>query len=205
MKDLKEYIVPEPKPVELIAGLYPKGKLVLLHGKQGSGKSYSCLKSLNEDAIVPVYIDLEESGGLNKLNKVQTNGRLLVDMWKLEEVGSIEGKVVIVDTYTRLKGMLESADSVDSSDKGIVDKLEQICKYYKITLIMIGHTRNFVGKEGIFDDNKILPRNASEELFLEKASYKATKKDKAHNRYTLHVCKGRGNGGAKMIEDWMRK
>jgi len=204
MKKLTEYVVPEPAPVTLIADLYPKGKLTLLHGRQGSGKSYSCMKSLNEVGVHPVYVDLEQSGGLDKLKKIQTGKDLFLDMWNLKDIEDLADNVVIIDTYTRLTGILEDIGGIDMEDKFISNKLEEICKYYKITLIVIGHTRNYVGKDGIFDDNNILPRNVDEELFLEKSSYKATKTKQAHHKYTLHVCKGRGNGGAKLIDDWMR-
>lgn len=184
-----------------LAEVFPEKALTLLHGQQGSGKSFSCIKALNEDGIKPVYIAVEDTAGLIDLDKFYTSEELLIKMINREHINDLKNKVVIIDTYTRTQHLLES----DYSKQGIVDLFEALIKFYDITLIVIGHTRAFVGKDGIFDDNIYLARNSTEELFLEKTSYKKTKTEPARIEYNLHIVKGRGNGGAKVVPNWMRE
>ena len=198
---LKDFVKSEPKGLEFIAEVFPKNGLTLLHGQQGSGKSYTCIKELNKADIIPVYIAVEDSYGLSDLDKIYVEEELFDAMIKGEKIEGLNDSVVIIDTYTRIKYKLES-QGYDNPQ--ILTLLERIREFYNLTLIVIGHTRNFVGKDGIFDDNTVLARGVGEELFLEKSSYKATKVIPAHIKYNLHVVKGRGNGGARIVESWGR-
>ena len=143
--------------------------------------------------------------GCDEVGRGPLAGPLVAAAVILDPFNKIEGlndSVVIIDTYTRVKYKLE-ARGYDNPQ--ILTLLERIREFYNLTLIVIGHTRNFVGKDGIFDDNTVLARGVSEELFLEKSSYKETKVLPAHIKYNLHVIKGRGNGGAQIIKNWGRE
>jgi energy-coupling factor transporter ATP-binding protein EcfA2 len=190
----------ENEIIELIANLYPTGELTLLHGVQGSGKSYSCIESLNRVGIKPIYIAVENSGGLQALQKYFLDGIKGLDAFVNKRISNIRGMVVIIDTYTRLHEIL----SLKYTDTEIVTLLEELTKYYHITLIIIGHTADYVSKVGVFNDNKFLPRNCAEELFLDKKIKSATKNSDAITSYNLHVQKGRGNGGSRLVVNWMR-
>lgn len=190
-----------PEPLEVLADVFPVNSLTLLHGIQGCGKSYSTIKALNSDNITPLYIAVENTTGLDELKLDYISPEILKVMIEKKDIEEIEGRVVIIDTYTRLHGAL----SGKLKDNEIVDMLEGFIDKYSITLIVIGHTRAFVGKDGIFDDNKFLPRNCTEELFLEKAVYKATKAQPARIEYNLHVNKGRGRGGSRIIPNWTKR
>ena len=50
MKNYEDFIIEEKRNVYCIAGVFPEKELTLLHGQQGSGKSYSCIKALNNEA-----------------------------------------------------------------------------------------------------------------------------------------------------------
>jgi len=202
-----DFMIHEDVSVDTIAGIYPKNQLTLIHGIQGSGKSYSCIKSLNEVGIAPIYIAVEESYGLAALDKYITSKHLLFKMIAGERIDGLEGSVVVIDTYTRMHTTLID---MGYTDETILYLLEEIINRYSITLIVIGHTRNFASRGGIFEDNQFLPRGCSEELFLEKNEHNAKKATKSSPAvkpsvtYSLHVNKGRGSGGARIIPDWCR-
>ena len=103
--------------------------------------------------------------------------------------------VIVIDTLTR---MIKDFPN----DTAIVEFIEDLTP--KFTVIVVGHTADFVGKDGIFRDCPLLARNSSETLWLDKAEYKATKLRSSYIEYNLHVNKGRGSGGARLIEGWMR-
>jgi hypothetical protein len=191
----------EPNVPALVGGIIPLTKMTLFHGAQGSGKTYSLIAMLNNEGVIPYYIDLDHTTGIDKLFIYRLQKELLLSMLAGEEIQGLKGKVVIIDTYTRIHEELEAQGLTMQQ---ISDNLEALVTKYEITLIVIGHTRLFASKDGIFSDNPILARNSAEELFLEKVVYKKTKSNPAHIEYTLHICKGRGNGGAKIIPMWMR-
>ena len=200
MIDFEDFITNEKVNVNYIADVFPEKELTLLHGRQGSGKSYSCIKALNECGIKPLYIAVEESSGLDDLDKFYLSPKILNKMMKFEKI-NINDKVIIIDTYSRLhQGLMKKFEL----EEDIPKLLEKMIELYDITIIVIGHTSPFVGKDGIFRDNISLARFAAEELFLEKTEYKATKSRDAYIEYNLHVNKGRGLGGARIIQDWLR-
>jgi RecA-family ATPase len=202
-----KYLKHAPKAPELIAEVFPKGRVSLFHGRQGAGKTYSVIKALNVAGVIPIYIDLDDTTGVEDLHLYRVSNQLLRDMIKGTAEG-LDGQVVIIDTYTRVHDDLKA---LGYKDKDILELFEGFCKRYKITLIIIAHTRNFVGKDGIFEDNIYLARGAAEELYLDKAEYKAkaatvrNKAEPARVEYSLHKCKGRGQGGASIEENWMRR
>ena len=198
---LEDYIIPDPIAPELIGGILPKNRLTLMHGAQGSGKTYSLIKMLNTEGISPVYLDFDHTDGISNLNYTRINSTFFNKMLSKEECVDLKGKVVVLDTYSRVHADLLTKGL---TEKGIFNVFEELITFYDITFVVIGHTRAFVGKDGIFQDNMHLVRGCSEELFLEKTVYKKNKAGDPRVTFTLHVCKGRGSGGAKPIDNWMR-
>ncbi len=193
---LSDFTILDPVAPEFIGELVPKNRLTVLHGLQGSGKTYSLIKMLNNEAIIPIYIDLDHTDGISRLDYVRVSAKLIhTVLLKGLDMSELENRVIIIDTYSRLHEIL----SKSKTNEEILRWLEALVNKYKITLIVVGHTKNFIGKDGVFTDNESLVRGCSEELFLEKAKYKKTTKEKAKIVYTLHVNKGRGNGGARQI------
>jgi hypothetical protein len=185
--------------VEYIAELYPKNGITLFHGTYGSGKSYSVLKSLNDSGIKPIYIALEISDGLQEFDIDAYSELALTPLVNGEFDDQVRDRVIVFDTYTRIMNMYQKIE-----DDDIYKLFEKLKNRTNSTLIIIGHTSEFVGKQDLFKDNVVLARNADEVLYLEKTVYKATKVIPAHIEYNLHVQKGRGNGGSRIIENWMR-
>lgn len=181
---------------EFIAELYPKGQLTVLHGTYGSGKSYSVIKSLNKAGITPIYVNLDNTAGLSELNFYNVHAKFLYEIGDVTDV--TKDSVLIIDTYTRVSELFDSK----YTDIDIANALEELTDY--CTVIVIGHTADFVGKDGIFRDNPVLVRNSAETLWLSKTELKRTSTLPDRVEYSLHVNKGRGNGGPKVITNWMR-
>ena len=207
MIDFRNYIVAEPKEPELIANIFPKNRLTLLHGQQGSGKTYSTIKCLNGVGITPLYIDLDGTTGISNLSLYRISQDYLLRLFEEDSESNIEGEVLIIDIYTRLVPIFEEKKW---NDQEITKQLERLVTRFNITLIVIGHTQSYVNRDGLFHDNTTLARGAAEELFLEKklvkgkAATKTTKATPSKIEYTLYINKGRGNGGARSIHQWMR-
>ena len=205
MLNIDKYIV-KVEPMKRIGNVFPKNKLSLLHGLQGSGKSYSCIKALNNDNIKPIHINLDHSTGLECLDTYNVTEKFLIDLInKVFNKEYFKDQVIIIDTYTRLEDLIFSLETIKTKI-GIFKLLEELQEYYiGSTLIIIGHTQPFVGRDGIFNDNLPLVRGCAEELWLEKITYKRTSKIKTHDEYILHIQKGRGiNPDERIINNWMR-
>jgi len=202
---IQEYIV-KIEPMERIGEVFSKNKLNLIHGVQGSGKSFSTIKCLNADGITPIHINLDDSTGLEELSTYNVRDSFMIDFLgcKLEK-SDMKGFVVIIDTYTRFEAEI-FARGIITEHIGLFNLIESTIDFYdnEVTVIMIGHTAPFVGRDGIFNDNTFLDRGCAEELWLEKSTFKATKASPARTEYNLHVQKGRGFSGDRIINNWMR-
>ncbi len=201
---LDEYIV-KVAPMKRIGEVFAKNQLNILHGIQGSGKSYSCIKALNMDGIVPVHVNLDASAGLEDLVTYNVEMEFLRNFLNLQfKKDFFKDQVILLDTYIRLEHAIFSRGRITTKN-GVFRLLEDTQKHYQgITIIVIGHTQPFVGRDGIFNDNLSLVRGAAEELWLEKLNFKGTIKVKPHSKYVLHICKARGFNGDRDIPNWMR-
>lgn len=197
----KEFLM-EDIEYEFLAEYFPKQEITLVHGTYGSGKSYSTIKAFNKVGIKPYYINLDYTAGLSGLDYHNLSENILDVIHQVKEFN--EDSVVILDTYTVLDMILTGKFGKQLEQAAVVTYLDKLRKSFNGTLVVIGHTADFVGKDGIFRDNAILARNAAEVLWVEKVEYKATTKKEAHTQYTLHVNKGRGNGGSRLVQSWMR-
>ena len=189
---IEEFIM-ETIEYKFTAELYPKDRVTLLHGMYGSGKSYSVIKSLNMVGIKPLYVNLDATGGLSSLDFYNLSYDFLTNHKKIKDIPS--NPVLVIDTFTRMSEYY-------NDDSKLVKAIEALSP--KFTVIVIGHTADFVGKDGIFRDSPLLARNSSETLWLEKVEYKKTKDKPQRTEYSLHINKGRGNGGSRIIQNWMR-
>lgn len=160
---------------EFLADYFPKQEITLVHGTYGSGKSYTTIKALNEAGIKPYYINLDNTSGLTNLDYFNLNEKLLDVIDQIKEFG--EDTIIIIDTYTVLEMVLAGKLGTELTPAAVYTFL---------------------------DNFRILARNAAEVLWIEKSEYKATTKTPACVKYTLHVNKGRGTGGAKLVPNWMR-
>lgn len=187
---------------EFLAEFFPKQEITLVHGTYGSGKSYSTIKAFNKAGIKPYYVNLDYTAGLSDLDYYNLGENILDVIPQIKEFN--EDSVIIIDTYTVLDMILTGKFGKQVDPTAVCTYLDKLRKSFNGTLVVIGHTADFVGKDGIFRDNPILARNAAEVLWVEKAEYKATAKKEAHTQYTLHINKGRGNGGSRLLPNWMR-
>ena len=203
--DFNQYAVVQDETPKAIAGLFPERRLTLVHGLQGSGKTYGVVKSLTNAGVKPIYVALEGIDGIEKMDcDFVDKGFLDVLYDHRGSYAGLEGRVVIIDTYTMLHET-RIAENNDGSEAAIASRLKKMCELHGITLIVIGHTAQNAGISNTFADNRYLPRNASEELFLNRIVVAKTKRvDGQAFEYELNVIKGRGTGGSRVINNWMR-
>ena len=202
--NIQEYIV-EIEQQDRIGEVFVKNRLNLIHGVQGSGKSYGCLKALNADGITPIHVNLDDSTGLEELNTYNVRDKFMVEFLKCHfDRDDFVDEVVVIDTYTRFEAEVFERKGI-TTRLGLFNLLEGAIDYYdNVTIIMVGHTAPFVGRDGIFNDSLELVRGCAEELWLEKTLYKATKANPSRVEYNLHIQKGRGYVDERMIANWQR-
>jgi KaiC/GvpD/RAD55 family RecA-like ATPase len=185
----------EVKMVERIGGIIPKGKLTLITGIPGTGKTFTTIKLLNQAGVVPIFINLDESP-IEPLKAKMYGSDLLLTI--LDENIHIEGiepsDVIIIDTYERMESMLGS----ENEEEEIYKKLDAIVRRYGVTLIIIGHTEHYASSRDTFSANKTLDRRCYERIHFD------TKISKGKEQYTTHIRKGRGYEGNRILVDFLR-
>ncbi len=188
--------------VERIGGIIPIGKITLLTGLPGTGKSYTTVKFLNHHLITPLYFNLDETS-IDSLNAEMFGEDDLIDLINPDNhFDDISDKVIIIDTYIRFEDIIGQLPKTK-----IVSMLESMIERYGFTIIIIGHPEDYVGKDSIFKDNPILIRHCYEHIHLEKKNHSSTSKGITTISETniTYIKKGRANGGSKIIQDWMRE
>lgn len=199
--NIEKYLLPKSPKTECVGKVFPKGKVSLLYGIIGSGKSYTTLKALTEDGIKPFYVNLDHTDGLEEFDMVEVGYDVITALFSGLADDFIKDGVVVIDTYTRLK---EHPIFNSLSDEDIVAILEELCIKANTTLIIIGHAGDYVGAKDIFDDNPILARSAHECILLDK-KYKAGKgKDIKGFHIECRLLKGRGIGGPREVPELSR-
>lgn len=197
------------EPVNRIGGLIPENKITLLHGLPGTGKTYSLIKFLNKHNIEPIYFNLDYTS-IGSLKTKMFDEEVLKE-FLLKKYDSLNGEVVIIDTYIRMEDVLDKAlegtvHQLPKKEKElrISNYLEKLQSHYNCTFIIIGHPEDYVGRSSVFKDNQTLVRNSYEALYLEKII--PTKKGTTDKdiSYILHIQKGRSYTGQRLIENWMR-
>ena len=189
------------EPVDRIGGLFPKNKITLLTGLPGTGKSYSTIKFLNKNNIVPIYFNLDHSEIGNLESDMFDNNDLVELMNSENKYTDLENKVIVIDTYSRLESLTEKRD------RELVDLLESLVETYNFTLIILAHPEDYVGRDSIFKDNTTLVRNCYEHIHLE-AKITSSTKNKETTITVMHIMyvkKGRSYIGDRTVIDWMRE
>ncbi len=189
-------------PIPRIAGIIPINKLTLLTALPGSGKSYSLLKFLNINQITPILFNLDEDAALQDFAVYNFTDPDILRSVMSGEAEDLKGTVIVIDTYIRLLDVLGTPENTKEIQINIAQKLEQLCKLYECTIIVIGHPEDYVGRSSIFKDNQYLVRCAAEHLHIDKIL--STKKG-SQPEYRMYVNKGRGISGSKIYEDWLRE
>lgn len=185
-----------------LGGIIPKNEVTLIVGLPGSGKTYTTIKFLNSLNIIPILANLDYS----------PIGTLLADQYGSELVeaclghGDIEGiqdRVIIFDTYQRISEILDIEDTRKSKEH-LSNMLEKLAHEKQCTVIVICHPEDYVGKDGVFKDNKYLARNCAEYIYIDSIVPRGktgTTEDIVHKTI---IKKGRGSGGERVIDNWMR-
>ena len=186
--------------------LIPMNEVTLLAGLAGTGKSYSLLKFLNLQRIIPIYVNLDATP-IGELLANQYDELFLKHAFIARDLTGVQGKVVVLDTYQRLSEYLQHETGLKNSElqQHIANLLEGFAHYYECTVIVIGHPEDYVGKDGIFKDNPILVRNCAEYLHLDSILPRGKTGSTSDIDYKLTVKKGRGNGGTRIIDNWLRE
>lgn len=203
-----------PSPVERIGQLIPKGKLTLVLGLGGTGKSTSILKALIQDNIKPIWFNFDESETPLDISMIDCfSGKYCLN-FIFGKYDDVKNKTIVIDTYERLwekfinlNKQKAKSDRMTSEELKIylVNYLEHNCKINNNTIIVIAHSKEYVGKDGIFTDNETLVRRAYEVIAIEvkvSTSKKEIQNGNAETQYT-YVKKGRGYTGKRVIINWM--
>jgi len=183
-----------------IAKFIPEAKVTLLTGLPGTGKTISILKHLNKYGIKPIIFNLDEDAEVlkYKLTGSISSAKTFINFIN-GKYTDLDNEVVIIDTYQRVEEILKITKT--KHELKFTSRLLHLAKKHSITIIIIGHPADYVGRSSIFNDNPSLIRNCYEHLHLDKIEDKRRKPPTLN--YRLYVNKARGTG-AFIIENWMR-
>jgi predicted ATP-dependent serine protease len=185
-----------------IGGIIPKNEVTLLAGLPGTGKTYSLIKFLNSENIIPIHVNLDYSP-IGNLRADQYGKELVQACLITKDIEGIENHVIIFDTYQRVSEILDYDDSQKSKEK-IAKAFEDLAHNFKCTVIVIGHPEDYVGKDGVFKDNKYLARNCAEYIYMDSILPRGKTGNTEDIGHKTVIKKGRGNGGERIIDNWMR-
>jgi hypothetical protein len=208
--------------VDRIGTVFPKNKLTLVLALPGSGKTTTTLKALIADNIVPIWFNLDYSDTTANKDKIeQFDDTYLMDLLLLK-IEDVKDRVILIDTYERLEEvvihyLIDSKTPLpkDEVKRYIVNKLEELADS-GVTVIVLAHPEDYVGRDGIFNDNIFLPRRAYEVISMEtklststqvlkgEKKLKGTNKLEESTSYFTHIKKGRAYDGPRVIHNWMR-
>lgn len=203
MQVLNKYKSMKAIPYKRIGNIIPEGNVTLAVGLPSTGKSFSTLKFLNENGIEPFVFNMDSDPTLANTFKYigMTDEKSVLRAFINDEIEDLDNQVIVIDTYTRLVDAL-GISNTEPEQKQISDQLESLCKKHNYTIIVIGHTEDYASKSNIFKDNQVIARNCAEYLNFDKNM--GTGKNSQNISYRLVISKGRGIGGTKVIENWMR-
>ncbi len=186
-----------------IGKIIPKQKLTLFTGLPSVGKSYTLLKFLNINSILPIWFNLDEDPALTDFAfKGMTSDRELLKAFINGEVEDINDEVIVIDTYSRMIAELKIKNT-EEAQREITDQLLHLTKLYNSTIIVLGHPSDYVGKSSIFNDNQSLVRDCHEHLHIDKLVGSGKKIEEP--LYRFYINKGRGIGGTHITDNWLRE
>jgi len=185
-----------------IGGIIPKNEVTLIVGLPGTGKTYTTIKFLNSEDIIPIVANLDYSP-IDGLLANQYGEELVIAALKENNISGLKDKVVIFDTYQRLSEILE-IDETRKSKETLAKALEDLAHSHQCTVIIICHPEDYVGKDGVFKDNKYLARNCAEYIYMDSIIPRGKSGETKDITHKTIVKKGRGSGGERVITNWMR-
>lgn len=181
-----------------IGNIIPRNEVTAIVGLPSVGKTHTVIKFLNQEGITPIVINLDESPHDDSLNVISLPGSQIHNLDKFTDLAD---KVIIIDTYQLMMDEL-GFDNTESEQKKISRSLIRTAHEKQVTIIVLAHTEDFASKEGIFTANPFLIRDCAEQIIMQS---KQTNKIKDNEvSYCSTVKKGRGIGGTKIIDNWMR-
>lgn len=185
-----------------IGGIIPKNEVTLIVGLPGTGKTFTTIKFLNSEKIVPILANLDYSP-IDGLLADQYGEELVKACLGEDTIEGIEDRVIIFDTYQRVSETLDIEDSRKAKES-LAKKLENLAHKHKCTVIVVCHPEDYVGKDGVFKDNKYLARNCAEYIYFDSIIPRGKTGDTADIVHKTIIKKGRGSGGERIITNWMR-
>lgn len=181
----------------------PSKELTLVAGLAGTGKTYTILKFLNLLKITPIHVNLDFSPVTGTV--AYTYGdTFLHHSFITDDITGLTDRVVVIDTYQRFKEFLDVYKPTLTNTQ-ICALLENFCKKHQCTLIVLGHPEDYVGKDGIFKDNPVLVRNAAEYIHIDSILPRGKTGSTSDIVYQTTIKKGRGSGGSRIINNWLRE
>jgi len=185
-----------------IGGIIPKNEVTLIVGLPGSGKTYTTIKFLNQQNIIPIVANLDYSP-INGLLANQYGEELVIAALKEDAIEGIQDKVIIFDTYQRVSEILDVEEDKKSKEK-VAKAFENLAHKHQCTVIVICHPEDYVGKDGVFKDNKYLARNCAEYIYIDSILPRGKTGTTEDIMHKTVIKKGRGAGGERVIDNWMR-
>ena len=185
-----------------IGGIIPENEVTLVVGLPGSGKTFTTIKFLNSQNIIPIIANLDYSP-IDGLLADQYGDELVEACLRDNAIEGITGKVVIFDTYQRISELLD-IDEDKKAKEALAKKLENLAHNHKCTVIVVCHPEDYVGKDGVFKDNKYLARNCAEYIYMDSILPRGANGTTANIAHKTVIKKGRGSGGERIIDNWMR-
>lgn len=185
-----------------IDDVIPINEVTLLVGLPGSGKTYSLIKFLNANKIVPIHVNLDRSPTGN-LKALPYGEEVVTACLVTDEISGLKDRVIIFDHYSRVDEFLDWGEDKKGKDR-LAKAFEDLAHNHKCTVIVIAHPEDYVGKDGVFKDNKTLARNCAEYMYIDSIQPRGKTGTTASIVHKLHIRKGRGSGGDRIIDNWMR-
>jgi len=121
----------------MIGNLIPIGRVTLLHGISGCGKTMGIIKYLIHEKVKPVFIDFDHNNEISAFDTDHLDGEMVVKYISSNKI-ILRDRVVIVDTY-------HLASSFLGSDKKLHLFIDTLIKLGN-TVIVLSHTNAFSGK-----------------------------------------------------------
>jgi len=193
MKSLFDYEIKEYDMVELIANVFRKGKIGIIYGESGVGKTISTIKALNAANEKPILLDFDDNDSpeSNNCEYIHIDGLKIIDNGKLNlKIEYPKSRIYIVDTW-------KSFNSNFGNENDAMLALEQLIDLTGSTIIIIDHNVDIASKQDIPMMDGSLVNHLGFKLWLRVG------KDKEKCRNVLEIKKLRGYSGNKSIKDWM--
>ena len=183
------------KTLEKIGDLIPKGKVTLIHGRSGCGKTLSIIKYMENQNVEPYFIDFDSNDEYDDMKLTHIDGYKLIDKMKYDNsvIDAFKNQVVIVDTYAKAEQIMNSSNDIGDIHSFIDALIDR-----GNTVIAIAHTAYYSGKPAEPMVDAMFANHVACRLHLHN-EVKQTK-----TSIYLEIEKLRGTD-SKIIKNWMRE